>query len=178
MSNYGRINAYLNFYILMKLLQILNFIDEKNRNKRLENDTTIIIDNLQEQLKFLSPPICIRSPNTARKTQSRERQVILLKLHAKTIQVSSNKLYEENEGKKNKQFPSPACKSLLPTSRNSLDIFYLSREQPFVFVFEIKKKRTGLIHIRMKQMKNDLDTCGLTKGQLGQEANKPRERED
>lgn len=30
----------------------------------------------------------------------------------------------------------------------------------------------------MKQMKNDLDTCGLTKGQLGQEANKPRERED
>lgn len=80
--------------------------------------------------------------------------------------------------KKNKQFPSPPCKSLLPTSRNSLDIFYLSREQPFVFVFEIKKKRTGLIHIRMKQMKNDLDTCGLTKGQLGQEANKPRERED
>lgn len=139
--------------------------------RETKNDaTTVDTNNLQErvrqfeQLKFL--PLDFTATcnhrlanftsdlhtisNTAHKTQSRERQVILLKLHAKTIQVPriNYRGKWEGEGEKNKEFPPPppACKSLLPTSRNSLgnDILYLSRKRKERLFFTFLKE-TGLI---------------------------------
>lgn len=57
---------------------------------------------------------------------------------------------------KNKKFPpSPLSKSLLPTSRNSLenDTFYLSRKRKELFILFFLKKRINCIeiHIRIRK---------------------------